>query len=179
MHVQRVAMPMSWVPSWTVLGDDGNPVEPIERYLAYLTDIERSPNTVKAYAHDLKDFWVFLTGKGADWREVQLEDIGEYVAWLRLPPCGRDGRAAVLPSVEPQVAASTINRKLSAVAAFYAHQARHGVNVGELLTAWQLPGRRGGWRPFLHHISKDKPQPRRTVALKASQGTDQSRVLML
>ena len=52
MHVQRVAMPAFGEESWTVLGDDGGPVEPIERYLAYLTDIERSPNTVKAYAHD-------------------------------------------------------------------------------------------------------------------------------
>lgn len=48
MHVQRVAMPASRVPSWTVLGDDDIPVEPIERYLAYLSDIERSPNTIKA-----------------------------------------------------------------------------------------------------------------------------------
>jgi hypothetical protein len=60
MLVQRVAMPTSPVESWTVLGYDDVPVEPIERYLAYLTDIERSPNTVKAYAHDLKDYWVFL-----------------------------------------------------------------------------------------------------------------------
>ena len=51
---------------------------------------------------------------------------------------------AVLPLVEPHVAASTINRKLAALAAFYAHQARHGVDVGELLTTWQLPGRREG-----------------------------------
>ena len=48
------------VESWTVLGDDDIPVDPAEGLLAYLTDIERSPNTVKAYAHDLKDFWVFL-----------------------------------------------------------------------------------------------------------------------
>jgi hypothetical protein len=32
--------------SWTVPGDDDLPVGPVERYLAYLTDIERSPNTV-------------------------------------------------------------------------------------------------------------------------------------
>ena len=38
---------------WTVLGDDDVPVVPVERFLAYLTDIGRSPNTVKAYAHDL------------------------------------------------------------------------------------------------------------------------------
>ncbi len=164
--MQRVAVPASRVPSWTVLGDDDTPIEPIERYLAYLTDIERSPNTVKAYAHDLKDYWGFLAQRVLDWREVRLEDIGEYVAWLRLPPTGRDGRVAVLPSVEPHVAASTINRKLAALAAFYAHQARHGVDVGELLTTWQLPGRRGGWKPFLHHVSKDKPRSRRAIGVK-------------
>jgi integrase len=55
---------------------------------------------------------------------------------------------------------------LSALAAFYQHQLRHGVDVGELLSTWQPPGPRGGWKPFLHHIAKDKPQPRRTIALK-------------
>ena len=89
--MQRVAMPASRVPSWTVLGDDDAPVAPVERYLAYLTDIERSPNTVKAYAHDLKDYWGFLGHRGLDWREVRLEDIGEYVAWLRLPPTAGAG----------------------------------------------------------------------------------------
>jgi hypothetical protein len=63
MLVQRVLPPTARRESWTVLGDDG-PVQPIERYLAYLTDIERSPNTVKAYAHDLKDWFVFLAGQG-------------------------------------------------------------------------------------------------------------------
>jgi site-specific recombinase XerD len=167
VHVQRVELPGSAVESWTVLGEDGVPVEPVDRYLAYLSDIERSPNTVKAYAHDLKDYWVFLALRGLDWREVRLEDIGEYVAWLRLPPPGRDGQVSVLPSVQAHVGAVTINRKLSALAAFYAHQARAGVDVGELLTTWGPPGRRGGWKPFLHHVAKGQPQPRRAVTLKA------------
>ena len=98
MLVQRVLMPASSLESWTVLGDEGGPVEPIERYLAYLTDVERSPNTVKAYAHDLKDWFVFLDRRGLDWREVRLEDLGEFVAWLRLPPAGRTGTVALLPS---------------------------------------------------------------------------------
>jgi len=167
MLVQRVAMPTSPVASWTVLGDDDTPIEPVERYLAYLTDIERSPNTVRAYAFDLRDYFTFLQCRGLDWREVRLEDIGEFVAWLRLPAAGRAGQVVVLPSVDPQVGASTINRKLSALAAFYQHQARHGVDVGELLVTWQLPGRRGGWKPFLHHVTKGKPQPRRTIAVRA------------
>lgn len=53
---------------------------------AYLASIERSPNTVKAYAHDLKDWFTFLAGRDLDWREVTLEDVAGYVAWLRLPP---------------------------------------------------------------------------------------------
>jgi hypothetical protein len=142
MLVQRVAMPARGAQSWTILGDDDVPVGPVERYLAYLTDVERSPNTVKAYAHDLKDYWTFLTFRRLDWREVRLEDLGEYVAWLRLPPAGRGGQVAVLPSVRPHVGASTVNRKLSAVAAFYTHQLRHGVDVGDLLITLQAPGRR-------------------------------------
>jgi integrase/recombinase XerD len=168
MLVQRVLMPASSLESWTVLGDDDLPVGPVERHLAYLTDIERSPNTVKAYAHDLKDWFTFLGLRGLDWREVRLEDAGEFVAWLRLPVAGRDGRVAVLPSVEHHVSAATVNRKLSAVSAFYQHAARHGVDLGELLVTWGPPGRRGGWKPFLHHISKSQPAPRRTIVLKAS-----------
>jgi integrase/recombinase XerD len=168
MLVQRVLIPASSLESWTVLGDDDLPVGPVERYLAYLTDIERSPNTVKAYAHDLKDWFTFLGLRGLDWRAVRLEDAGEFVAWLRLPVAGRDGRVAVLPSVEHHVSAATVNRKLSAVSAFYQHAARHGVDLGELLVTWGPPGRRGGWKPFLHHISKSQPAPRRAIVLKTS-----------
>lgn len=65
---------------------------PVERYLKYLTDIERSPNTIKAYAHDLKDWFTFLGGRGLDWQSVSLEDIGAFVVWLRLRRhCGRAG----------------------------------------------------------------------------------------
>ncbi len=136
MIVQQVVMPASRRESWTVLGEDGVPVEPVERFLAFLTDVERSPNTVKAYAHDLKDWFVFLAGRGVEWREVRLEDVGEFVAWLRLPPPARDGRVVVLPSVAPYCAESTVNRKLSAVSAFYQHAVRHGVDLGELLSSW-------------------------------------------
>src|ERR1700691_4594769 len=118
---QRVLSPATRLESWTVLGDDDVPVQPIERYLAYLTDIERSPNTIKAYAHDLKDYFGFLAQHQLDWREVRLEDLGEFVAWLRRPPRMRDGRVSVLPSVGAHCTESTVNRKLSALSAFYQH----------------------------------------------------------
>lgn len=167
MLVVKVVSPLSSRESFTVLGEDDVPVAPVERYLKYLTDIERSPNTIKAYAHDLKDWFTFLGGRGLDWRSVSLEDVGAFVAWLRLPTALRQGGIAVLPAVEHHCGESTVNRKLSALAAFYLHAVRDGIDVGELLTTWQIGGSRGGWKPFLHHISKHMPRPRRTVSLTA------------
>jgi len=168
MLVQRVLMPDTGVESWTLLGNDHAPVEPVERWLAHLTSIERSPNTVKGYAHDLKDWFTYLAGRGLDWRTVRLEEVGGFVAWLRLPPEARAGRVLVLPSVEHQVKESSANRKLSALSSFYQFHARHGIDVGELLVTLGPPGRRGtSWRPFLHHIAKGRPAPRRTVKLTA------------
>jgi integrase/recombinase XerD len=88
MVVHPVVIPGSGTRSWTVLGDDDVPVVPVDRFLAYLTDIGRSPNTVKAYAHDMKDLWQFLGFRGLDWREARLEDIAEFVLprWRRTRP---------------------------------------------------------------------------------------------
>jgi hypothetical protein len=47
--------------------------------------VGRSPNTVRAYASDLKTFWAFLVVRGRDWREVDVEVLGEYMGWLRRP----------------------------------------------------------------------------------------------
>jgi len=49
VRVQRVVMPWDAV-SWTVLGDHGVPVGPVDRFLAFLSSAEKSPNTVKSYA---------------------------------------------------------------------------------------------------------------------------------
>ena len=165
MLVHPVAVPGSGTRSWTVLGDDDVPVVPVDRFLAYLTGIGRSPNTVRAYAFDLKNYWEFISFRGLDWREARLEDVGEFVAWLQLPPAGRSGQVAVLPSAAAHVGASTVNRKLAAVSAFYAYQARNGAEVGDLLAVWRTGGR-GGWKPFLHHVSKGRPYRGRAISLK-------------
>ena len=69
MIVQRVVMPVTDAVSWTVV-DDGVPVEPVERYLAYLAALERSPNTVRAYALSLKLWFEFLAAVDVEWAVV-------------------------------------------------------------------------------------------------------------
>lgn len=165
MRVTRVLDPATDAVSFTLLDDNGV-VAPAERYLRYLADTERSPNTIKAHAHDLKDWFTFLCERGSDWQTVQLDDVAAFMRWLRRPPIARQGSVSVLPSVEHHCAETTVNRKLSTVSVFYVHAARHGLDLGELVTCWEPGARRGGgWKPFLHHISKGSPQQRRTVKL--------------
>ena len=165
MQVARVISPVSSRESWTVLGDDDAPVAPVERYLAYLTDIERSPNTVKAYAHDLKDWFVFLADRGLDWRAVRLDDVGEFVAWLRLPLQARDGRVAVLPSVPHHCTESTVNQKLSAVGRSTPMPPGRGSRWANCSCRGRsAAGAAAGSRSCT--TSARAPKPRRVIALK-------------
>jgi integrase/recombinase XerD len=172
MRVQRMLMPGSEAESWTLLGDDHGPVEPAERFLAYLAAVERSPNTVKAYAHDLKDWFMFLGNRGVAWQSVTVEEVAGFVAWLRLPPAARDGRVAALPTADHHCTASSVNRKLAALTSFCEFHARHGEPLAGLLVTMQPAGRgrpsATAFKPFLHHVTKDMPQRRRTVVLRAA-----------
>ena len=171
MRVQRVLMPGTDLESWTVLGDDHMPVEPVERFLSYLASIEKSPNTIKAYAHDLKDWLTYLDRQSVDWRSAGLEEVAGFVAWLRIPPEARDGRVAVLPTVAPCCSASSVNRIMAALTSFCGFHARHGVELSGLLITMQPTGRRRAatsYKPFLHHVSKRDGERHRTIKLKAA-----------
>lgn len=167
LRVQPVVMPFGDRQSWTLVDRDFVVVEPAEGFLSHLHAVERSPNTVKAYAHDLRDWFEFLDQRGLVWSQVRLEDVGRFVAWLRLPASARLGNVAALPTVESVCAEATVNRKLSAISAFYEFHQRHGVDLGDLLTTWQRRGTRGGsWRPLLAHLGS-RPERSRRIRLRA------------
>lgn len=164
VRVQRVVMP-SGVESATVVRD-GEVVACVDRFLAHLTAVERSPNTVRAYAHDLRDFFAFLESRAVAWDRVVLEDLGKFVTWLRLSDTAREGNVTPLPWTEGGLSTATVNRKLSAISSFYEFHQRHGVELGDLLTRWRPGGRGGSWQPFLAHLG-EKSERRRALALRS------------
>jgi integrase/recombinase XerD len=158
--------------SWTLIGDDRRPVAPVEAYLAWLSRIERSPNTVRSYAQDLKAFWAYLTARGLVWDRLTLEQLGLFTAWLRQPA----DNVLLLGGAEPRRATSTVNRMLSAVMGFYDFHARHGVAVARALVDRSRSGR-GSYKPFLDGIApargrarvgrlRESRRPPRTLSLE-------------
>ena len=154
MLVLRVLMPVSGRESWTLPGDDGAVVEPAERYLACLTAIERSPNTVRAYAVSLKLWFEFLGHAKVGWDEAGAEDVARFVAWLRAPA----GNVIVLAGGTGVREPATVNRYLAGVFGFYDHHARAGLQVAAGLVSWRRISR-GSYKPFLHHVTKGRPVP--------------------
>lgn len=164
MKVQKVRYPRREGGdhvSWTVVGENFLPVPEIEEYLAFLQNIEASPNTIRAYAHHLKLFWEFLKDTHQDWRTAGLETLAQFVAWLRHPQPG----TRPMQSTEAQRTEATINAVLSAVSAFYDFHARVG-RVEEIPGMKVQYGARR-YKGFLHHITKTRPSQARLIKLKA------------
>lgn len=161
MKAQRVLMPITSAESWTVVDAEFQPVEAAERYLAFLSSIERSPNTVRAYAHSLALWFEFLALRRIDWAGAGVEDVSRFVSWLRAPA----ENVIVLEAATAHRSEATVNRHLAGVFGFYDFHARTGVALAESLVAWRrVP--RGSFKPFLHHVTRGRPIPTRPVKLK-------------
>ena len=162
MRAQRLVMPVTGAESWTVLDDTLVTVVAADRFLAYLAAIERSPNTVRAYAHSLALWFEWLALCDRRWDVAEVEDVSEFVRWLRAPA----DNVIVLDLSASRRTESTVNRHLAAVFGFYDFHARAGVVLAESLVAWRrVP--RGSYKPFLHHVTAGRPIPTRPVKLKA------------
>ncbi|MEV4826274.1 site-specific integrase [Micromonospora sp. NPDC049274] len=127
--------------------------------MSHLTDQCRSPNTVRAYAFDPKNYFAYLASRELDWATLRYDELARFKPWLRLLAAGRAGEVAVLPSVETACTESTINRKLPAVTSFYEFHVRHGVPMALTIrgAARPLGTTRTSFRPFLAHVQRSRP----------------------
>ena len=101
--------------SWTVVDDRGIPIPEVDDFLAYLSAIERSPNSQRAYAFDLKLFFDYLADRQLGFADVTGEDLGYFVQYLRRP-------APEVPVIGEAAAvrtATTVNRIMAGVGGFY------------------------------------------------------------
>jgi integrase/recombinase XerD len=72
-----------------LVDDTGEPVGPVCRFLSHLGDREFSPNTMAAYAYDLKYLFTFLEKEGLDWQDLRAPHMLGLLAFLRQVPSRR------------------------------------------------------------------------------------------
>jgi integrase/recombinase XerD len=83
VRVQKIKVPDTGRLSWIVIDGEHIPVGVVNEYLTYLHRLGRSPNTVRAYAHHLQAYWAFLVEQKHDWRKLKLNQLAEFVSWVR------------------------------------------------------------------------------------------------
>jgi len=160
MRVQRVLMPDE-SESWTVLDGCGEPVGEVEAFLAHLQALDRSPTTLRTYATSLKLWLQFLEPLGVAVDEATVENVSRFVGWLRAPA----ENVAVLDVGTGRCCAATVNRHLAALFSFYDFRARGGVVLAQSLVDWRRTNR-GGYRPFLHHVTAGRATATRPLRLR-------------
>jgi site-specific recombinase XerD len=156
--VQRLRAADGTSLSFTVLGEDGLPVEAVEVFLAHLESKGSSPHTVEAYAYDLKDFFTWLDQEELRFEDVGLEQLSYFFSWLRRPERLRARGVFMLPGIEPAVANTTLVRKRAALASFYRFHSRRDPNVPALLGELVEARPTGRFVPMLAHTRRGRPR---------------------
>ena len=108
---------------WVVFNEDYSPIIPIHDYLHYLENKNYSPNTIKAYARNLKVYWEFLESRGIDWTQITILKLSEFIHWLKTS----NDKVISLPFLTSSRTEKTINHIVKTVRLFYEFQSRLGV----------------------------------------------------
>ncbi len=163
MKVQRVRLPDCAKVTWMVLHDDHLPIEPIEDFLSYLRNIERSPNTIRAYAYHLKLYWEYLQSRQLNWIDINVVKLADFMSWLRSPT---PDKVLSIQEREAKRTETTVNAILTSVCMLYDFHEKTGeVPHISLYRSQVMPGHK--YKGFLHHITKGQPVRTRLLKLKA------------
>jgi site-specific recombinase XerD len=155
---QRVVL--AGATTWTVVSESFSVVEPVEHYLEFARQSGFKPNTIKAYARGLAQWWTYLEQTSKSWDAVQIHDFGNFLAAVRhneFDPTVRQLRP------EPSVVEATVRLRLRAVLSFYRYQAGCGNDVAPFLYD-QVRGRSGKYLSFLEHAARRSPH--RSLAVR-------------
>lgn len=165
---------------YELLDEGERPVPEAECFLGHLKVRGCSPNTISAYAHDLKHFFSFLEREGIGCEEFSAQESLRFLEYLRSVPSRRPVQrlSPTLVSADEsgnparQLSPATVNRILAAVSSFYEYLVLEG-----RLEDGQNPIRKKPdpayarvserHRPFLGKASRRRPV-RRSVSVKTA-----------
>jgi integrase/recombinase XerD len=166
MRVQEVLLENN-IRRYILVDEEGFPVIPVVKYLKYLDTTGKSRNTLKTYCYALKQYFAFLQEKKKDYRKIRLEDLVEFVAWLRSPY--ESEKVTPLQPAKAKRAEKTINLTITAVTNFYDYLYRNEELQNDMvdkLMKQVFTGGRTKYKDFLYHVNKNKPSNRHILKVK-------------
>jgi integrase/recombinase XerD len=166
MKVQEVIL-AKHTKRYMLLDHNGLPVLPVLKYIKYLDTTGKSSNTQKTYCYSLKQYFTYLEETNKDYNYIRLEDLVEFVAWLRSPYDST--KVTSLQPVKAKKTEKTINLTVTAITNFYDYLYRNEElqnDMVEKLMKQIFTRGRSRYKSFLHHVNKDKPSIRNVLKLK-------------
>ncbi|HDX9578285.1 TPA: tyrosine-type recombinase/integrase [Bacillus pseudomycoides] len=165
MRVQEVIL--EYGKRYILVDSDGIPVIPVVKYLKFLDVTGKSSNTQKTYCYALKQYFLYLQETEKDYKHIRLEDLVEFVGWLRNPY--ESTKVMSLRPVKAKKTERTVNLTVTAVTNFYDYLYRNEElprDMEEKLIRQVFTGGRTRYKSFLHHVNKDKPSLRNVLKVK-------------
>ncbi|MBT2618969.1 MULTISPECIES: tyrosine-type recombinase/integrase [unclassified Bacillus (in: firmicutes)] len=166
MRVQEVLLENN-NKRYILLDREGFPVMPVMKYLKYLDKTSKSPNTQKTYCYSLKHFFTYLEETHKNYKYIRLEDLVEFVGWLRSPY--ENSKVTPLRQVKSKRTEKTINLTITVIANLYDYLFRNEEvqnDMMEKLMKQVFTGGHSRYKSFLHHVNNDKLSIRNVLKLK-------------
>ena len=156
-----------------LLDEAGGEVALVSRFLSHLTDAGYSPNTVCAYAYDLRHLFLFLNANAMGWNDFRPSTALEFLAYLRQMPSRRPAQRLGLTVATEDgrlLSAATVQRVLAATSSFFdwaiaAEQYTAGDNPMQRRVDHALGRVPERHQPFVGAASRQQPV-RRTVRVR-------------
>ena len=136
--------------------EQGVPVPEVLSYLKFLDNQGKARNTLRLSCYQLQNYYRFLEEAGKDYRDVTIDDIAMFMAWLR----NLDLLKKVVPlRFEPARKEQTINETVDKVISFYDYLVRRGGlenRLSEKLVKFVTYPQRN-YKSFLYGIAENRP----------------------
>lgn len=155
MRVEKIVTP-SGKKRYLLVNNDGEPIEPVYKFLKFKDNAGKARNTLRTYCYHLKEFFEFLQQKCRDYRDIGIDEIAEFMRWLQTPY--RNVKVSGIKPSHDVLKANTVNTYLSSVIEFYDYLMRvddYSIQLSQRLKK-QIPGSRRGFKDFLYHINKNR-----------------------
>lgn len=161
MKVQKVVVEEKSYPLYILLDKNFEVVEPVKRYIKYLDNTGKAPNTIKTYCYLLKLFYEFMSQRGIGLEDLKFEEMSNFVGWLRNPT--GEVKVIDLQSKKAKKEETSVNAILNAVTSFLEYLNRTGDFKAIDMTK---ESRVINFKGFLHHISKGKSYQKNILKLR-------------